>query len=363
MFKTYVLGTLRFLSFEIVSGFDIRISDLKQRPNFKKRVTMKKKYTKHEGFTLIELLVVIAIIAMLVAILSVAQRKVKIVSKNLRQKAAFHAGEISLELYSKDFGDYPDSSRLLGSDGTYVTGAQRVAEALFGRDDKGFHPKSKWHPAEDMAAAPPHPGTNLYTDNTLKDRKKQYFERKRVGFYTINDLWGSSGFGPSQIYTSAGAGIGTQMAPVFTDVFTQNKVTINGENAKVGMPILTTKEDFRVSSDNWGKNRTHKWPIPLSQVNSQVYSRWTYNFDDNIDILHLPWLRDPTDPRESGDFEPHYQDPEINNAAGLFYKLITQREDPTTNFYKPHNPTTFILISAGYDGIYGTKDDLTNFDY
>jgi prepilin-type N-terminal cleavage/methylation domain-containing protein len=327
---------------------------------------------KNKAFTLIELLVVIAIIAMLVAILSVAQRKVKIVSKNLRQKAAFHAGEISLELYSKDFGDYPDSSRILGSDGTYVTGAQRVAEALFGRDDKGFHPKSKWHPAEDMAAAPPHPGSDLYTDNTLKDRKKQYFERKRVGFYTINDLWGGTGgpgFGSSQIYRSAGAVIGTQMAPVFTDVFTQNKVTINGENAKVGMPILyfkadTTKEDFRVLSRGHNSKDGHRMPIDLKNLQQWMYQNWTYNFDDNINILDLPWLRDPTDvDKESGPIEPHYQDSEIGNPWGTFYKLITQREDPATNFYKPHNATTFILISAGYDGIYGTKDDLTNFDY
>lgn len=332
---------------------------------------MKKKDTKHEGFTLIELLTVVAIIAALVGILSVAQRKVKIVAQNLRQKAAFHAGEISLELYSKDFGDYPDSSRLLGSDGTYVTGAQRVAEALFGRDDKGFHPKSKWHPAEDMAAVPPHPGPPIYTDATLKDRKKQYFERKRVGFYTINDLWGGTGgpgFTPSQIYTSAGAGIGTQMAPVFTDVFERNPVTINGESEKVGMPILyfkadTTKEDFRVVSYGQDGRDGKKIPVPLSSINSSHYSRWTYNFDDNIEILKLPWLRDPTDPRESGDIEPHYQDASINNPAGVFYKLITQREDPATNFYKPHNPNTFLLISAGYDGIYGTKDDLTNFDY
>ena len=52
---------------------------------------MQNKY-KRRAFTLIELLTVIAIIAMLTAVLSVAQRKVKIVSKNLRQKAAFHGG-------------------------------------------------------------------------------------------------------------------------------------------------------------------------------------------------------------------------------------------------------------------------------
>jgi hypothetical protein len=29
---------------------------------------------------------------------------------------------------------------------------------------------------------------------------------------------------------------------------------------------------------------------------------------------------------------------------------------------KPCNPETFILIDAGKDGLYGTNDDITNFD-
>ncbi|MHC5184295.1 MAG: type II secretion system protein, partial [Planctomycetota bacterium] len=109
---------------------------------------MKQKKIRQYGFTLIELLVVVSIIAMLVGILSVAQRQVKRISQNLRQKAAFHAGEISLELFSNDFGDYPDSS-LISDGATSVTGAQRLADALFGRDDQGYHPKTKWHPTLD----------------------------------------------------------------------------------------------------------------------------------------------------------------------------------------------------------------------
>ena len=30
---------------------------------------------------------------------------------------------------------------------------------------------------------------------------------------------------------------------------------------------------------------------------------------------------------------------------------------------RPHNPNTFLLMSAGWDGVFGTKDDVTNFDY
>ena len=88
-----------------------------------------------KAFTLIELLVVVSIIAMLVGILSVAQRKVRIIAQNLKQKAVFHEMEIGLELLSQDFDGYPDSKVLSNSNGTdLICGAQRLAEALIGRD-------------------------------------------------------------------------------------------------------------------------------------------------------------------------------------------------------------------------------------
>ena len=191
---------------------------------------MKQKQIRQYGFTLIELLVVVSIIAMLVGILSVAQRQVKRISQNLRQKAAFHAGEISLELFSNDFGGYPDSS-LISDGSTSVTGAQRLAEALFGRDDQGYHPKTQWHPTLDAA--------DLYDANvTSKDRKAPYFERKRVGFHSIYDLWEGNN-GTSSIYDAGNSSESfgdnkTTVSPVFTDIFT-SYTTATGQQA--GMPI------------------------------------------------------------------------------------------------------------------------------
>jgi len=37
------------------------------------------------------------------------------------------------------------------------------------------------------------------------------------------------------------------------------------------------------------------------------------------------------------------------------------RNTQITNTYRPHNPDTFILISAGADELYGTSDDVANF--
>ena len=316
---------------------------------------------KTKAFTLIELLTVVAIIAMLVAMFGAGMSKVKIIQRNLQQKAAFKAMEVGVHLFSSDFGEYPDSSQV--SDGsTVVTGAQRLAEALLGRDELGFHPKSKWHPQLDIAEPPPHPGLTTYTSQTKKDRKPQYTEVGKMGVHTIYELWAGNN-GTSNIYDSgAVTPNGTYRAPVITDMFNRNRVTLpSGDNAKVGMPVLYFKADstkrFRVDS-------THS---PVTNPNSTEYSQWVYNFDDNIEILKLPWLRDPTDPLESGDIPPHYPDEDddgtADNHAQVFYELLSRRHTPGTNWDKPYNATTFILISAGHDGIYGTKDDLTNFDY
>ena len=312
---------------------------------------MKKMRNNKKAFTLIELLVVVSIIAALMAIMVPALNKVGKIKKNLKQKAAFHAGEISLELYSKDFGDYPDSSQIVGAGGA-ITGAQRIAEAFFGRDDRCFNPKTKWHPGRD-ALVP----QDIYTDLTLKDRKKPYFQRKRVGFYTVYDLWAGN-TAPSSIYSSGAApASATEVTPIFTDVFLRNKVTLaSGERAKVGMPILYFKADstkgFREDQPTGLQNITH----------SNIYGNWVYNFDDNLPVLQLPWLRDTA--AQPNGLALHYQkdpdNPSTTDNAQLFYEQLTQRQDG--NFFKPYNKSTFILISAGDDGIYGTKDDLTNFD-
>lgn len=310
------------------------------------------------GFTLIELLTVVAIISMLIAIFGAGIRKVKISQRNLQQKAAFHGIDVGLELFRNEFEGYPDS-RQVAEGGTVVTGAQRLAEALLGRDELGFHPRTKWHPSLDLPAGPPHPGAYLYTSESKKDRKPQYVDLKRTGVHTIYELWGGSN-GTSVIHDSgAVTPNGTHRAPVITDVFNRNIAT--NESDKVGMPILYFKADagkrFRVALTH---ERIHN-PSPAD------YRQWVYNFDDNIEVLKLPWLRDPGSELESGEYEPHYPDEDgdgdTDNFAQVFYEIISKPHTAGTNWDKPFNPDTFILISAGWDGIYGTKDDITNFNY
>ena len=101
------------------------------------RKAIKKHFNGRSGFSLMELLVVIAIIMMLIGILVPAIKGVKRIAKNLEQKSLFHNIDIGLEVYHKDFGDYPESRRKPNG-GLYYTGAQHFAEAMVGRDGRGF---------------------------------------------------------------------------------------------------------------------------------------------------------------------------------------------------------------------------------
>ena len=299
------------------------------------------------GFTLMELLTVVAIIAMLMAIFGVGTQKVKIIGRNLQQKSEFHAIRVGLELFSGDFDGYPDSKvKTNGSE--LITGSQHLAEALLGRDGRGFEPLSQWIPPTDYTVQ-----NKLYTDDpdSLARRKGPYCQLKYGQLLTIGDLWGSI----SGIHDSYNATQGYEKSPVITDAFARNT---SPSGQRVGMPLLYFKGDstkrFRVDSSLQS--------VPdASYVDNADYSNWMYNFGDNLPILELAWLRDPTIPLT--EWGGHYPDEDNNgwSRARMFYERITQTADPDRNYYKPFNADTFILISAGWDGIYGTKDDIVNF--
>jgi prepilin-type N-terminal cleavage/methylation domain-containing protein len=294
------------------------------------------------AFTLIELLTVISIIAILVGIMSVGMRKATMIAKNLRQKAEFKAMETGLELFSKDFDGYPDSKVLPGILGAnLVCGAHHLAEALMGRDERGFDPKSKWYAPTDQL-----PPSDLYDENqqsSLIRRKGPYVQLKHGGVYTLDDLYGGGNIG--SIYG------GGYRIPVITDTFIRVQPVNTAVAQKVGMPILYFKGDeakrFRIDSVRNIVNQ--------GNLTQPEYQQWAFNFDDNLPIVRLSPLTDPA--------KLHFNSSSDLEKAWAFYEDITQTADASRAFFKPYNASTFILISAGWDGVYGTKDDITNFNY
>lgn len=309
------------------------------------------------AFTLIELLVVIAIIALLTGVLVPGMKAMNKAAKKLKQASVFHGYETGLELFSRDFDDYPDSDVLPPSGaGNLVCGAQHLAEAMMGIDQKGFDPKSRWY-------APVH-GTDIYASAargssaaevaTSDNRRKElYIEQKDDGCYALADIYSGGSIGP--VYSPSGF---TQArAPVLTDIYRKKKVdlTMPGvpggatSKVKVGSPVLYFKADTT--------SRLFMGTDPLGIGN---HANWIYNYEDNRAIIGLGTVLDQTVKHdfEAGRSVTH--NGQTMDGLNWFYETI---KDTRVDAYdKPHNPKTFILISAGWDGVFGTKDDVTNYN-
>lgn len=285
---------------------------------------------KKPAFTLVELLTVLAIIALLVGLLIPSLTMIRNVAKEAKQKAQLTEIGLALTAFRNDYGDYPPSDQL--SHDTSVadySGAQKLAEALLGRDLLGFHPRSTWS-ATDPAWYPPNP-----TPANLDRRRGPYLELGTESAFRLGDL-----FGAALATTTPSLQANTF---VICDSFGVKKVTIApGQTAKAGMPILyyradTTKKKF----DGTGL------PPPGSQD--------IYHCMDNFPLIQVADSADGPLP-----------DHPLATLGGTYfyspqYKIVDQKIFGSTGRRWPLRPDSYLLISAGADSKYGTDDDICNF--
>lgn len=291
---------------------------------------------KHKGygFTLVELLTTVAIIAMLIGLLIPAISYVRLNAKNTAQRAQFNTMGLALMSFKNDYGDYPPSNWPLPPDpGSDYCGAQKLAEALLGWDLKGFHPDSAWD------------GTGTIYDMTgFTEQQKQDNLNQRVGPYL--DVSTANAFSLGNSSPGARDGLFGNVAPlapktfVICDVFGTKKITFtSGQTAVAGTPILYFKANTTY------KNITHP----------DYYQR-TYNIYDNLALLGLGKIKiRPSDPTIDHPFAAPLEELyKFDNDGGI--------KDSKIVGGWPHRPDSYILISAGADGLYGTSDDIRNFD-
>jgi type II secretory pathway pseudopilin PulG len=294
--------------------------------NLLKGMAVKRKKSTRQGeacrstaFTLVELLAVLGIIAILVALLIPALTAVRKMAKETQQKAQITTIELAIVAFKNDYGDYPPSHGYDSSGGIdyYYCGAQTLAEALVGWDLMGFHPNSAWRAdGKDKdggsdAYDPPTPN-----EENLKKRKGPYLELATANVFRLGDLFtDTSSFKPYNF--------------VICDVFGVKAVTIGKKTVKAGAPILYYKA-----------NTSSKTIDPLSEPYPE---RRIYNYMDNIYFVRD--VKEGVNPLVSSSF---------------FYEYIQDSKVTTVKW--PSRPDSYILISAGADGLYGTRDDICNFD-
>jgi len=304
-----------------------------------------KQSNKRAAFTIVELLVVMSIIMILMGILLPAFNSAKRYARKVKQTAQFKSIDVGLELYRNEFEGYPDSD---GEDaGTYnhYPGAMKLAEAMMGQDLLGFHPSSQFSPdgkvAEDelyfRCNPPPQPPTPPYLEN-MRLRKGPYLNLENANPYSLLDLYGAGNFGQlGDTPCDANGGI------VLCDEYNRIRNTRTGK--RVGSPILYYKADVSSALFDYTSENLAKQSI--------------YNFKDNQELIDLGIAWDIgsgfAHPMASSGITPD------GTAAGWqkFYEII--RDEKVGATPRPKMVDSYILISAGYDGLYGTDDDVFNF--
>lgn len=338
-------------------------------------MTRKSKQVVRSGFTLVEILAAVTIVAILVALLVPAVGLVTETAENLRQQAQFNGITVALEAYRNDFGDYPESYILEGPTGgangigvgpDYYCGAQRLAEAMVGRDAFGVHPRTQWY-SDGFAALDadglrndrvywngtdyPYPaGQPGYTneqglEENITSRKGPYMEIDTANAVKLFDL-----YSPAELTAARLNG------DTFVLCDSLGKVKNLNTKKRTGMPILY----YKANSSKYKHDR-----MPPNMLTDNIY-----NVADNAIIgnqtvgdLQMGLTGTPLPVIAESRYTQH-RIVRFGQATGQdgtsFYDMILnpKYENPA----RPFNPDTFILICAGQDGVYGTADDIFNFD-
>jgi type II secretory pathway pseudopilin PulG len=270
---------------------------------------------------MVEILAVLVVISILIGLLVPALSNAKKMAANVRQRAQFTTIGVGLEAYNNDFGEYPDSGQSSGSvtnlGGKYC-GAQKLAEAMVGLDGYGFHKDSIFghdgldgdgnllyeiDPANSLIDDPP----ILWAQN-IGNRKGPYLELEAANAVPLKNLY------------SGGSGLLTYNSFILSDKFGLLKNA--GTGKKTGKPILYFRADT-----------------------TQTLLSLIYKITDNKQMILL-----------DGSYSQEFADDQI----ACFEAKITN-----PNFTLPARPyksESYILLSAGADGMYFSSDDVYNFD-
>ena len=298
--------------------------------------------SKKKGFTLVELLTVLAIITMLVGLLVPSLNVVRRIAKEAKQRSELTTIDTALTAFRNDYGDYPPSdgwdydTGTPGGEPLPYCGAQKLCEALLGWDLMGFHPDSAWRwDGLDIAGGPlTYDPQRVRGDVTLYERKGRYLELATVNAFRL----GISGPGQQDGLFDIPATYPLFPAAhtfVLCDVFGFKKITIAGKVYNAGSPVLY----YRANTSS----RTIEDGADLSGL--------IYEATDNQTVVAL------RDVDEDGDIGDHPLGQPADDYQ-YFYDYITDARVPGVWPYRPHS---YILITAGADGLYGTGDDICNF--
>lgn len=232
------------------------------------------------------------------------------------QTLQFNSIVAALELYKNKFGNYPPSSAF-DVTGQHYCGVMKLCEAMMGQDFMGFHIESVFR-RDGMNES----GTDKLYGKEHIDYDTNVRMQPLLQFETANVHH------LSEIYKDVGPFDGNEK--LLCDTYLKKRQS----GKKTGMPILYYKADTTKTLHDPNTS-----PTPADSMGN------IYNYWDNHELVKLG---------KPGKKSGHgLADP------ARFYRNTKIHQVTTES--RPYRRDSYILISAGYDGEYGTADDICNF--
>jgi hypothetical protein len=231
--------------------------------------------------------------------------------QDVRQPAQFHSIEAALELFANEFGSYPPSEANDVTGSPYC-GAMKLVEAMIGTDGLGCHMRSVFR----SDGLDPN-GTLLYPakpdEGNFRARRGPYLPIDNRRVFRLADVYGNGETGPYP-----------EDVLVVCDTYVHKRPS----GKKTGMPILYYRA-----------NASGKAHDPNSSNN-------IYDYRDNAALIALGVPGNPN----------------VVHPLGEPKRFYLNTQDVHASVPSPYRRDSYILVSAGYDGLYGTADDICNFE-